>query len=98
MVELARARGAYLFVDEMYRGLSHADFSDETAMGAWPGPAALPSVVEAYPERGVALCGMSKAFGMPGIRLGWIATHCEATMARMRVLKDYLSICPPTPR
>ena len=78
----------------MYRGLSHADCSNDAT---WPGPSALPSVVEAYPERGVALCGMSKAFGMPGIRLGWVVTHCTATMARMRVLKDYLSICPPTP-
>lgn len=85
LVEACRACGAYLFSDEMYRGL---EFDPQTR---------LPSAPDAYPERGVALGGCSKAVGMPGIRVGWLATHDAMLIQRVLELKDYSSICSSAP-
>ena len=57
-----RHAGSYLFSDEMYRGM---EFDPATRLRA---------AVDVY-ERGVSLCGMSKAVGGPGLRIGWLATH-----------------------
>ncbi|WP_298431434.1 aminotransferase class I/II-fold pyridoxal phosphate-dependent enzyme [uncultured Jannaschia sp.] len=59
IVRIARAAGADLLVDEVYRGTAQT------------GPGATPSVVDLY-ERGIATGGMSKAFSMAGLRLGWV--------------------------
>jgi histidinol-phosphate/aromatic aminotransferase/cobyric acid decarboxylase-like protein len=40
---------------------------------------------------------MSKAFGMPGIRIGWLATRDEALMQRLLRLHDYSTICSSAP-
>ena len=86
IVRACRASGCHLLVDEMYRGLEHE------GMGA-----TLPAACDAYPERGVSLCGLSKTVGLPGLRLGWLASRDEALMARVAQLKDYTTICPPSP-
>ena len=60
LVSLCRRHGCYLFVDEMYRGLEHGGSQ-----------AQLPAAVDAYPERGISLGGLSKSYGLPGLRIGW---------------------------
>jgi aspartate/methionine/tyrosine aminotransferase len=84
VVALCRRHGAYLFCDEMYRGLEHA------------GPS-LPSACEVYSERGITLGGLSKTFGLPGLRVGWLASHNRALHERVRELKDYTTIATATP-
>lgn len=84
MIDACRAKGAYLFSDEMYR-LLELDGSER-----------IPSGVDSY-EKGMTLFGMSKSFGLPGLRLGWLATRDEAAMARVKELKDYTTICSPGP-
>ncbi len=88
IAELCEARGTVLFSDEMYRGLQR-----DTVR-------ALPSAADIY-ERAVALGGMSKVYGMPGIRLGWLAfggcDFLDAPMARVSELRDYTTICSPGP-
>jgi aspartate/methionine/tyrosine aminotransferase len=84
VVELCRARGIHLFSDEVYRGLERRPELQ------------LPQAAEAY-ERGLSLNVMSKAYGLPGLRIGWIACKDRALLARMERMKHYLSICNAGP-
>jgi aspartate/methionine/tyrosine aminotransferase len=83
-VRSAGRGGAWLFSDEMYRLLE----SDEAAR--------LPAAVDRY-ERAMSLTGLSKAFGLAGLRLGWLTTHDESLLERISALKDYTTICSSAP-
>ena len=84
LVELARSRGIAVFSDEVYRLLEHD-------------PAVrLPQVAEVY-EGGLSLGVMSKAYGLAGLRVGWVACRDRALLGRMERIKHYLSICNPAP-
>jgi aspartate/methionine/tyrosine aminotransferase len=48
-------------------------------------------------ERGLSLGVMSKAYGLPGLRIGWIACRDHALLSRMERMKHYLSICNAGP-
>ena len=76
--------GAHFFVDEMYRGLEH------------DGRAPLAAACDASP-RGVTLGGVSKAHGLPGLRIGWLASQDAGFNATVARLKDYTTICPAAP-
>ena len=78
------SRGIYLLSDEVYRFLE-----GESA-------ARLPSAVEVG-ERTITLGVLSKAFGLAGLRIGWVACRDAAILARMSVLKDYTTICNSAP-
>ncbi len=56
----------------------------------------LPSVADLY-ERGIALSGLSKSFALPGLRIGWLATHDRDFLARAAAFKDYTTICNSAP-
>lgn len=84
LVALCRKHGIWLFSDEVYRGLG-------------PDPDRhLPQAADVY-ERGVSLNVMSKAYGLPGLRIGWIAAQDRALLAAMERMKHYLSICNSGP-
>merc|ERR1711904_503540 len=82
---LCDSHGSYLFMDELYRGLEH-----ESEIPP-------PGVCEVGYDRAISLGGMSKVYGMPGIRIGWLATTDKILAGRLAELKDYTSICPPAP-
>jgi aspartate/methionine/tyrosine aminotransferase len=84
LVDLARQRGIYLLSDEMYRYLEIEAF------------AALPAACELY-EGAVSLAGLSKAYGLPGLRIGWLATRANKVLERVGLLKDYTTICNSAP-
>jgi aspartate/methionine/tyrosine aminotransferase len=84
VVGLTDAAGATLVCDEVYRLLEH-DPADR-----------LPAGVEAS-ERAVSIGVMSKAFGLAGLRIGWVATRDRTLLARVTALKDYTSICSSAP-
>jgi aspartate/methionine/tyrosine aminotransferase len=84
LVDLARQSGIYILADEVYRFLEHAPLTP------------LPSMVDMY-ERGIAIGSMSKAFAMPGLRLGWVATQDTALLNAIAAFKDYTSICINAP-
>jgi aspartate/methionine/tyrosine aminotransferase len=76
--------GAWLFADEMYRGLEF-DPADR-----------LPSGCDLY-ERAITLCGLSKTYGLPGLRVGWLALQDVALRDRLLGWKDYTTICASAP-
>lgn len=84
VVEIARERELLLFSDEVYRGLEH-DAGDR-----------LPAACEVY-ERGISLGAVSKAYGLPGLRIGWIVCRDAQILAQMRALKLYTTICSSAP-
>lgn len=84
LLELCAERDIYLFHDEVYRGLERD-------------PARrLPQAAERY-AKAVSLNVMSKAYGLPGLRIGWIACRDHTLLSRMERLKHYLSICNSRP-
>jgi len=79
--------GAYLFSDEMYRGLELD-----------PGSNRLPTGADIMPlARGISLSGLSKVVGLPGLRIGWIVTTDDKLYKAIATLKDYTTICCPAP-
>ncbi len=84
VVKLCRERGIALFSDEVYRGLERRPDLQ------------LPQAAEVY-ERALSLNVMSKAYGLPGLRVGWIACRDRDLLARMERIKHYLSICNARP-
>ena len=84
LIHLCRERGIYIFSDEVFR-LIERDSSLR-----------LPQIADVY-EKGLSLNVMSKAYGLPGLRIGWIATRDRALLQRMERYKHYLSICNSAP-
>lgn len=84
LVELATAHDIVLFSDEVYRGLER-DPTLRLAQAADLSPTAM------------SLGVMSKAYGLAGLRIGWIACRDRAMLSRMERVKHYLSICNSAP-
>ena len=84
IIDLVRRRGIRLLSDEMYRYLE------------LDGGSTLPAGCELY-EGALTLAGLSKAFGLPGLRIGWLASRDRAALERVAALKDYTTICSSAP-
>lgn len=84
LIKLCRRSGIYILSDEVYRGIE-LDPADR-----------MPQIADVY-ERGVSLNVMSKAYGLPGLRIGWIATPDTELLGRLERYKHYLSICNSAP-
>jgi aspartate/methionine/tyrosine aminotransferase len=84
VIELARAHGLAVFCDEVYRELEHDPASR------------LPAACDQY-ERAVSLGSISKSYGLPGLRTGWLATRDAGLRDAVATLKDYTTICTSAP-
>jgi aspartate/methionine/tyrosine aminotransferase len=84
IVELCRRHGIRLFSDEVFRLLDR----DESMR--------LPQAVDLY-ERALSLNVMSKAYGLPGLRIGWIACRDRELLGRLERFKNFLTICSSGP-
>jgi len=83
VVAIARKRGLWLFGDEVYRGTERE-------------AERVPAVCDLY-ERAVSLGGLSKAYGLAGLRVGWVSSRDRGLLDRMASIKDYLTICNSAP-
>lgn len=84
ILNLAQRRGIWVFSDEMYRLL---EFRPD---------AKLPAACEIY-DKAISLGGLSKAFGMPGLRIGWLASRDKQFLDRCIGWRDYTTICNSAP-
>lgn len=84
LIELCRKDGIYILHDEIFNGLGPR------------GTKHLPFVADIY-ERGLSLNVMSKSYGLPGLRIGWIACSDASVISKMERMKHYLSICSSGP-
>jgi len=81
--DIARQRGIFVFCDQVYKGLE------------WDGQPH--SWMSDLYENAVSLGVMSKAYGLPGLRIGWIATRCRKAYDMMKKMKYYTTICCSAP-
>ncbi len=84
VAKLSRQHGFVVFSDEVYR---ESEFHEEDR---------LPAACD-FGEHAVSLGVMSKTYGLPGLRIGWIATRNAAVYDGMAALKDYTTICNSAP-
>jgi aspartate/methionine/tyrosine aminotransferase len=81
LIELAERSGAVLLVDETYRDLTHGE--------------PLPLAATLSP-RVLSVSSMSKAYGLPGLRIGWVVSRDAELAERLLAAKEQVLICGPT--
>jgi aspartate/methionine/tyrosine aminotransferase len=84
LVALCQKHDIWLFSDEAYRLLGNPKQD-------WAKPAAI------CHQKAISLGVMSKAFGMAGLRIGWIACQNKEILQKIKELKHYTSICNSGP-
>lgn len=80
LIDICRQHSVMLFSDEVYRGLEHDPDTQLT------------SACDEY-ENAVSLGAMSKAFGLAGVRIGWVASRNVEFLSEVEEVKDYTSVC-----
>ncbi|MEU4196743.1 aminotransferase class I/II-fold pyridoxal phosphate-dependent enzyme [Kribbella sp. NPDC026611] len=81
LVDLCDERGIILFSDEVYRGLEADPLPQATDLSG----------------TAISLNVMSKAYGLPGLRIGWIACRDRTVLDRVERAKHYTTICNAGP-
>src|SRR5688572_1674976 len=76
---IASSVGAWVISDEIYRG-AELDAADSPTM--W-----------GRSERVIVTCGLSKAYGLPGLRIGWVAGPPQL-VEELWAVHDYTTIAP----
>jgi aspartate/methionine/tyrosine aminotransferase len=81
VIDIAGKSDAWVLSDEAYRWLEH------------PGGEKLPPPAHDLGDKVVTVGTMSKPFGLPGLRIGWIVANEELAQACW-ALRDYVSLSP----
>lgn len=84
LIEICEKNDIWLFSDEVYRLLG-------TPHESWAPPAAC------LYDKALSLSVMSKAYGMAGLRIGWIACQDKTILKKIEQMKHYTSICNSAP-
>lgn len=77
VISLAEERDLYLLVDETYRDLSYDR----------PLPAAA-----SLSRKAISISSMSKCYGLPGIRIGWLAAQDREIVRRVLAVREQVTI------
>jgi aspartate/methionine/tyrosine aminotransferase len=81
LIDLAEQTGAALLVDETYRDLTHGQ--------------RLP-MAASLSTRAVSVASMSKAYGLPGLRVGWAVCRDRGLAETLLAAKEQIVICGAT--
>ena len=81
IVRIAARHGAWILADEVYRGAERSAEESPSFAGR--------------SDRIIVTGGLSKVYGLPGLRIGWVVAPPERVAAVLE-LKDYTTIAPPT--
>jgi aspartate/methionine/tyrosine aminotransferase len=76
---VAAKTGVWILADEVYRGAERTEDETPTFWGMH--------------DRLLVTCGLSKAYGLPGLRIGWVVGPPDV-IAQLWGRKDYLTISP----
>jgi hypothetical protein len=79
VVDLAAGAGAWILADEVYQGAELSGATTPSFWGRW--------------EKTLVVNGLSKAYGLPGLRVGWIVGP-EEVVKRTWPYHDYTTISP----
>lgn len=78
LVEITAEKGCVLLVDETYRDMAYA---------------ALPPLAAALGSHVISVASLSKTYGLPGIRLGWLVCQNATLMQAFLAAKEQIFIC-----
>lgn len=79
IIEIAKECNSWILSDEVYRGTEiNENFS--------------PTIWRKY-ERAIIVSGLSKAYGLPGLRIGWIVSE-KKLIKKLWAYHDYTTIAP----
>lgn len=78
LVDITAAKKCYLLVDETYRDL---------ALGHKP------PLVASLADHVISVSSLSKAYGFPGIRIGWLITRNKALQELFLAAKEQIFVC-----
>jgi aspartate/methionine/tyrosine aminotransferase len=79
IIRVARKADAWLLVDEIYRGAEISGPLSPTFWGRY--------------DKVMVTSGLSKAFGLPGLRIGWIVAPPK-TITKLCTYRDYTTLTP----
>ncbi len=80
LCDIAESSGAVLLVDETYRELTHGEV--------------LP-IAASLSSRAISVSSMSKAYGLPGLRVGWAINTDPEISELLLAAKEQMVICGP---
>ena len=78
IISIVESKGCYLLMDETYREMAYDQ---------------LPVVAATLSDRVISVSSMSKTYGIPGIRIGWLATKNKALFDQFLCAKEQIGIC-----
>jgi len=84
IVQIAKGAGAMLFSDEAFRLLE------------LPPSPTLTAACDLY-DKAISITGLSKPYGLGGLRLGWMATRCDEILTAVRQYRYYTCEMTNTP-
>lgn len=84
LLQIAAENDIYLFSDEIYK---FSEFTENRRL----------RTAAAVYRQAVSLGGLSKSFGLPGLRIGWLITKNEKLYSRFTRWRDYTTICSGAP-
>jgi aspartate/methionine/tyrosine aminotransferase len=78
LIQIVEKHNCYLLVDETYRDLSYDT---------------LPPLAATLSNRVISVSSVSKAFGLPGIRIGWLITRNKQLQETFLAAKEQIFLC-----